>query len=1232
MVGPIPTTARRRRLRWRRFIERQTLTRHPVSLTRQRIGKALLIALMVGFVWYAVTTRDEAIRQRAIAFLTEATSGEVQVERATFKMFGGITLHNVRVSVPYSEELDPGAVDTASREIFSAASVKLLHNPWRLLIGSLRVEHIIATKPRIVLAHNVDTGLRNWQLLASDTGPSRARKPGYRPNVTLRSAMAEVVSIHADGRHETCTEELDADARPHRQMTTAFLIEVRRFSEPAERTTVIFDPGARLVTNTPFVDAQTVRLQLPKAAQEFFDRIALQGEVKLSRLIYDAQSPEDIDTSIELRNVRCTVPASMLASGAAGDATNDASSDVASGTESYLARRQDTVLTMTNLTGRLDLRGSRLGVDISGLINGAECRVRGCLANVDNELDQMGIDLRIQGTKMPAPEGSMRQELLTDPSVPHDLQKFFQDYDPHGNFDVDFQFFRPPGPAERVCVSGTLRPQGATGRCRWFAYAVEDLHGLVRFESEHVRIENIQGKHGPAHVQVNGRIDRTTRRAAVDVNIAATDVPLDTELFEPLSDRYKSIWRRFAPRGRADITVHVQRPGAGADEPQPTYETHVAADLVDARICFNEYPYPLDNVRGRLEIKDDRIQFTNLTGHREGASVQINGRATMGDSDNPEVELHIGAKSMRLDDTLASALPADGRAVFAQFQPEGFVDLSGTVSLNDPQRGLVYDLRAKLHDATLCYQHFPYSIRGLSADVEIRPDDISVLSVTGGHGAANLAASGKVRRLSEGFVADLAFDCAQLALDQELYESLPEPLRDVWRLLKPAGSVQVHTMLHLVSEGGQQSQRHRTEIETTDGSICFRGFPLPLSSVSAHVLVADRRVEILSLHGRAGTGAIELSGEIDMTAPGRRGVLTLDAKGMTFSKELIAAMPGALRQWMESINPTGQFDLRLDRLQFDVDCEDKTRWEFAGELRLADARGDLGFDLRHVTGTVTGRGTVRRDHGVELDARGELARVVLAGWHLENLVAHIIAGQDNHKVMVEDVVADAYGGEAGGFAEIEFGLGRTSYQLSAAVRDAQLSRYLAVHRSTKSEASGNEDKPTAQGSIYGNLILRGQAGRNAHREGTGEVFIRESQIARLPIMLAIFQVLNLTPDENAFHDGWLKYSLCGDRLTFQQIDLQGKAMSFVGGGHMDLRTKQLDLTLLAGSSVRIRVPFLTDILEGASRELMEVRVTGNLENPQITPQPLRSLTEAMKTLFPEPPRQSGQRPESWAHP
>ncbi|MGB9625341.1 MAG: hypothetical protein ACPMAQ_10815, partial [Phycisphaerae bacterium] len=55
--------------------------------------------------------------------------------------------------------------------------------------------------------------------------------------------------------------------------------------------------------------------------------------------------------------------------------------------------------------------------------------------------------------------------------------------------------------------------------------------------------------------------------------------------------------------------------------------------------------------------------------------------------------------------------------------------------------------------------------------------------------------------------------------------------------------------------------------------------------------------------------------------------------------------------------------------------------------------------------------------------------------------------------------------------------------------------------------------------------------------------------------------------------------------------------------------------LLAGSPRRLPpLGVLTELAEGAARELMEVRVRGSLYEPKIEVQPLQSLRRAMEAM------------------
>ena len=1204
MPGSINISSLRRSGRWRRFTHRGALERHPVSVSRERIGAVLLVVIAFGLIWYGLSTRDTAIRARAEDFLREATGGDVTVGNAKFRMFGGITLEDVSVSVPFEDRLDPTAKSHKAREIFSAKLVRLVHNPWRLLFGSLRVERIIASDPRITLVHNVDTDLRNWQLLTGPKRQTESPKSEGRPTITLRSATAVIVSVDSSGNRESESEKLDADVRPSVQSETGYCIEVRRLSEPAERTTVVFDPGAQLVTNTPFVDAKTVRLQLPKVAQKFFERISLEGEVKLSRLAYNPAEERDRDTEIELRRVNCRIPFSML--GQSPDAPPTTTSPA------------ETAVAMTDVHGLLDLRRDRLDVSISGLINDARCHVRGHLIGSEANPEQVGMDLEIESVDLAAPEGKLRRQLLTDPRVPEMLRTIVAEYDPHGPFDLKLHLQRPRGAGQPVTLTGHFEPKAATGTAIAFPYRVDQLRGRIRFDPPKVYVEQLTGRRDGALVNVDADIDQSTEWASVNLAVDAIDVSLNDALLDVLPDRYRAIWERFNPQGWANITIRGKCPGGHDPAVGPPWRTSVVADLVNAHLLLTDFPYPLEDVSGRIAIEGDRIEVRGVSGRHGSGMVQFEGIAELSGAAIHRAEVRVEAKSLRMDDALANALPPEGRGAFEQFQPEGKFDLAGSISLTPGSPEIRYDLTAKLCDAAVRYQPFPFRLEGVQGEIVIRPEGFSVLSVSGTHGSAKVTARGEVRRLEDGYEADLVFDADQLALDDDLHASLPVELERVWDSVQPRGRLSLRSALHYESRGSVTKRQHRTRIDATEAAMCLRAFPLPLTDVSASLLVTDDEVEIVSLTGKYGDGTVTLSGKLDFSVPGPRGSLTVSATGLNFDEVLIAALPQRLRNLVVAAGPEGEFGLELDPLVFAEEPDGKMRWDVSGRLILAGASANLGFRAQNVSGIVGGTLRVDAAGDVALDGQFKLATAVLAGWEMSELQGSISTDPEHDRIHVRDAVATAYGGEATGAAEIHLRANDVTYQASIVARDLKLRSLL--------DSIGGETDDETEGTIRGNLILQGRSGDSGYREGAGELFVANAQVWRMPIVFAIFQVLNLTPDKNVFHDGWIKYFISGDTLTFQKIDLQGRAVSFVGGGRMDMRTKQLDVRLLAGSPLRLRLPVLTDLLEGASRELMEVRLTGTFQEPTIEPQPLKSLANALKRIFPEPPRSESGRP------
>ncbi len=1225
-MPPRPNWSFRLRRGWRAFVEGQTFSRRPVSVTRQRIGTLALLIMVLAFGAYVWSTRADNIRRRAIAFIERAVPGDVQVRigSASFGMFDGITLHDVEIATPFDERLNAAAHDIGDRYIFYARSLKLTHNPWHLLTGRLQVDHVLAVRPSIYLSQNVRTGVRNWQLLHGEVkAPSKLATP-HRPRITIRDAQLVVTAIDPEGERIREIEKLDADIRPHPASDTGYFIELRRYTNPVERATVFFDPGEGVIANAPFVAGRMISLQLPPAARRLFQDIALVGEARLARMTFASPAEQQRNLEVELRNVQCSIPVWLL--GKAEDATTRPAQ--ATG-ELHGSER---LVRMVGARGHLKLRGDDADIDLAGLFNGAQCRFSGTIRNIDGGLGGCGFNIRFKADGLPMPEADVREAFVTNEHIPWELRRLFFDYDPHGPFDFDLLFSREPAAPESLSVRGDIRPRGGSVCVRWFPFTVDTLDGIIRIEGRDVYLDQLGGRHGSGYLTANASFDTRYDYARVDLDVKATAVPLDAHLYLAMPDRYQAAWRLFRPQGTAHIHTRMQRAPASDEEGRPPWIKQITIDLVDAQAALPPYPYPIENLCGRLEVDEDRILIQGLTGTCRGSSVRIDGYAIIDEDDAPEIELRIEGEGLRLDDTFARSLPEEGRGAVVQFQPDGFADVIGSISMHGDGNA-VWDLRARVRDTSIVYDQFPYRLDDVEGEIDVSPDRVSILNLIGKRDQTQLKASGDVQRTGDGTAIDVAFDAIDVDLNEGLYAALPAGLRDVWDLLKPSGRVRIRTGLQVFTEGGSDAVRHRTDIEPLGAALTFAEFPLPLTAVTGKVSVTGRRIEILTLAGKCFGGSVALNGSVDLTDFGRHGALEIRLSDMPFNRRLLDALPPALSKFLKSLEPGGRFDITLSPIRFEEDDRGRMRWNFDAELTLRRARVNLGFKVTEADGRITAR--------CEIDEKGEfhvesgelsLASVVMAGWELKDLSARLKTSQiveDGRRrrfIEVRDAAARFYGGEAVGFASAELGGRRPEYEANITIRDAQLGEYLAAqHRRTTAERppgmppSAAPAMPTESGSVDGRLNLYGRSGIGSFREGNGELFVSRAQVWKLPLILAIFQVLNLTPDENVFHDGRLGFSLRDDRMTLQTIDLQGKAMSFVGSGTIDLATDEMDITLLAGSPVRIRVPVLTEFLEGASREIMEIRVTGTPSKPEIMPQPLKSLTKALKTIFPEAP-------------
>jgi len=139
----------------------------------------------------------------------------------------------------------------------------------------------------------------------------------------------------------------------------------------------------------------------------------------------------------------------------------------------------------------------------------------------------------------------------------------------------------------------------------------------------------------------------------------------------------------------------------------------------------------------------------------------------------------------------------------------------------------------------------------------------------------------------------------------------------------------------------------------------------------------------------------------------------------------------------------------------------------------------------------------------------------------------------------------------------------------------------------------------------------------------GSATISEGDLWEFPALLGVLNVLSLEDlSDRKIHAGELLFTLRGDRIQIDRMDLQGTPVTLYGSGSVDLTGKNLEITFVprVQSGLRGLVPVLGDlvqeILDAPMGALFPVVVRGSwgevdskLERGRDVPEEVRRLVE-----------------------
>ncbi|MCH7595069.1 MAG: hypothetical protein IID35_00790 [Planctomycetes bacterium] len=1175
------------------------------------LATALLCVLGVaGAIAYNTYSNPERIRSVAESYLQRFTPQRVTVGSATFSFLEGVRLYNVAVANSPTTPNVPGS----STPIFFAEEIRLEYDPWQAMRGRLAIQSLLALSPTFTIVHDAATQTTNLSDFLRPGDLLQHNRDLKSPTIELRDARVRVLSVEPEGLRPVEDLHVTIRARPDPSNPYVYDVVWRSSIDNTQgHSRIDLETGQirNVQGGLPAMSIEAVMLAINAkydGAGALRDLLGLSGTVRATDydLVTTAEPGDTRSATIELLSASVSVPIN---------------SD-----EAELAPDQR-YLRFEDVDGTIELHAEQIRASFTGSFHGSVCNVTVTLRGGDGKwtsLDDVDFEAQLSVEHLTLPQGNgdappdERRFVHAWPQ----LTRFYERYSPTGPVDVDIHVIKRAGPHEKLnLLHALVTAKGGSASFHRYPYRGDGLTGTVEFTPERITIHDLCGHRAGGTICVAGHFDTSSQSAPASVTVSATAVPVDDDLYRALGSRYAGLRERFAPEGKIGLHISMIRtPGEG--DPAKNWTTRTTVTFDDLNATYSHFPYPLEHLAGSLLIKRHHVDLLGVTGQAGTGNFRLAGSIEFADRGIvSDIDLRVSAKSVSFDQKLYDALPPEFASQLATLNPDGTFNVETTLTKGHGDTDIDQRSTVNLNGASMRHEAFPIRLTDIIGRVDLRPGEITLSDISARYRGAAISADGT---LTSGIAPELklTLGCRNLSLDDDLIAASPLRLREALTTWRVDGPIAADVFLTTDPKSSDGTLTYRAEVTLNDVTVSHSMFPIPFEHVNANLVLDDSGVHSDDVTADYAGASIHATIHTETTTNAEKGTITVTATGVVLGDALRGILsPNAQSTW-DRIKPRGKIDATLEELEFQRPVGGgPTQWYLKGSVTLNDVSLDGVAQSEHLSGSVTITGAIADRSG---------GTILSGNLHLDT--AHILdrritdatgawtfarSALGHGRLAFTDFVASLYDGRLTANSEILFGPDGAKYNMTALVHDVQLAPF--IHAGADPSAPHSTDDPHlgVRGRLHANLYLSGDIDDRTSRKGGGRLELVDGFIHRLPIIMAIFNVLDLSlPGDQAFEDAETAFFVVGDRVQLDDIVLRGGVLALVGSGTVRLPELALDLRLVnVTAEGYTRLLIFTDVIEAVSKELVELRVTGPLSQPTVTPYPLPRISDELRRLF-----------------
>lgn len=740
-------------------------------------------------------------------------------------------------------------------------------------------------------------------------------------------------------------------------------------------------------------------------------------------------------------------------------------------------------------------------------------------------------------------------------------------------------------------------------------YPLTDLKIDFRADRSGIAIDNFSARNGPGTVRLSGAMQGWQFPAPLWLKGKLEHLVLSRVWESLMPPAILAEWQKFRPSGEIDADVNVQYDGH-------QWLPEATIRCLNVGVTYFKFPYPLEHGAGTIVWQGHQLS-ADLTAAAGGQPLRFSAQI-----DHPGAqftgEVNVSGENIPFDQNLLVALPEKSRAGVAALNPTGTFNMLMRVHREDPSQAPSTSLTVTPNLASVRYEKFPYPIHNIRGTVVMTDNRWTFRDMEGTNGSGRIQLRGYLNPATQGIELGLQIAASNIALQDELREALQPPAQRLWSQLRPQGAINLSTDIHYLSATHKPEIFVRAEPVGDSASLEPAQFPYRLDHLRGTVVYRDGHLDLQNIRAVHDRTPLETSGSCDFDPHGnwhlRFERVAIDR--LHPDRDLVAALSGQMKRSLLQLNPSGAINV-AGTVEFFGSATPETPVRVGWNLSIDVHQGavDSGIRIENINGGARligemSRGQVRCRGNLAIDSLTvrELQFTQIQGpfyFDEKQLLIGSPADPPNVGEIPHRLSARVYGGYAQADGRVLLG-DDPRFSVQALLTDGDLKRFAHENLPGKQKIDGK---------VLASIDISG-TGRGVHALlGRGQVRLTQADIYELPLMVSLLKLLSIkTPDSTAFTNSAIDYRIEGDHVYLDKITFDGDAISLEGSGEMGFDTAvKLTFHALVGRS-EWQVPGLKTVLGAASRQLMQIHVTGTLADAKMTREVLPAVNQALQQV------------------